>query len=197
MRAAVCGIAIVVLACCCAAAAPIHDAAAEGDLSTVTRLLDAGDDVNSRGDNGETALNLAILNGHTALAELLLSRGARPDSRNVGGFTALHAAAYAGDREIAAMLLARGADIDDQANKAGVSALSVASEENRLQVASLLIDRGASIELPEKNGYTPLTRAIWRGHGEMIQLLQSSGAQCQPIEILEEPAFSECVVGQK
>lgn len=151
MRAALTAIAI--WACCCAEAVPIHDAAAKGDLSIVAGLLEAGSDVNSQGDNGETVLNLAVLNGNVALTELLLSRGARLDSRNAGGFIALHAAAYAGNREIEAMLLDRGAEIDDQSNKAGVSALSIASEENRPRVAALFLERGASIELADNNAY--------------------------------------------
>ena len=63
-------------------------------------------------------------------------------------------------------------------------------------MAKVLIDHGADLEATEQNGYTALTRAIWRGQAEVISLLQKSGAKCQPVEVLEEPAYSDCMAGQ-
>ncbi len=63
-------------------------------------------------------------------------------------------------------------------------------------MVQLLIERGAALEATERNGYTPLTRAIWRGHSDVVAKLQQAGAKCQPIEILEEPAYSDCLAGQ-
>ncbi len=177
-------------------AGPLHEATRDGDLEQVRALIDAGADLDAQGDNGETALNAAILKGHVSVAGLLIDRGADLGARNRGGFTALHAAAYANAVEIAERLLGKGADVNDQQNKAGGTALSVASEEGHAGVVKVLIDRGADLEAGERNGYTPLTRALWRGHKEVVALLQKSGAKCQPVEILEEPAYSECVAGQ-
>ncbi len=179
-----------------ASAASLHVAARDGDLEQVRALIDAGADLNAQGDNGETALNTAILEGHVSVAGLLIDRGAHLGARNKGGFTPLHAAAYANAVEIAEQLLSRGADVNDQQNKAGGTALSVASEEGHAGVAKVLIVHGADLEAGERNGYTPLTRALWRGQNEVVALLQKSGAKCQPVEILEEPAYSECVAGQ-
>ncbi len=179
-----------------ASAASLHVAARDGDLEQVRALIDAGSDLNAQGDNGETALNTAILEGHVSVAGLLIDRGADLGARNRGGFTPLHAAAYVNAVEIAERLLGRGADVNDQQNKAGGTALSVASEEGHAGVAKVLIAHGADLEAGERNGYTPLTRALWRGQNEVVALLQKSGAKCQPVEILEEPAYSECVAGQ-
>ncbi len=179
-----------------AVAGPLDDAARDGDLERVRALIDAGADLDAQGDNGETALNTAILEGHVSVVGLLIDRGADLGARNRGGFTALHAAAYVNAVEIAERLLRKGADVNDQQNKAGGTALSVASEEGHAGVAKVLIAHGADLEAGERNGYTPLTRALWRGHKEVVALLQRSGAKCQPVEILEEPAYSECVAGQ-
>ena len=81
-------------------------------------------------------------------------------------------------------------------DKAGVTPLSVASEEGHPGLVKVLIDHGADLEAGERNGYTPLTRALWRGQKEVVALLQKSGAKCQPVAVLEEPAYSECVAGQ-
>ena len=177
-------------------AGPLHEAARDGDLEQVRALIDAGADLDAQGDNGETPLNTAILKGHVLVATLLIDRGAGIQARNKGGFTPLHAAAYANAVEIAEQLLSRGADVNDQMNKAGVTPLSVASEEGHPGGVKVLITHGADLEAGERNGYTPLTRALWRGQKEVMALLHSLGAKCQPVEILEEPAYSECVAGQ-
>ncbi len=177
-------------------AGPLHEATRDGDLEQVRALIDAGANLDVRGDNGETPLITAIIEGHVLVASLLIDRGAGIQARNKGGFTPLHAAAYANAVEIAEKLLSRGANIKDQLNKAGVSPLSVASEEGHPGLVKVLIGHGADLEAGERNGYTPLTRALWRGQKEVVALLQRSGAKCQPVEILEEPAYSECVAGQ-
>ncbi len=177
-------------------AGPLHEATRDGDREQVRALIDAGADLDAQGDNGETPLITAIIGGHVLVASLLIDRGADIQARNKGGFTPLHAAAYANVVEIAEKLLSRGADVKDQMNKAGVTPLSVASEEGHPGLVKVLIDHGADLEAGERNGYTPLTRALWRGQKEVVALLQKSGAKCQPVEILEEPAYSECVAGQ-
>ena len=177
-------------------AGPLHEATRDGDLEQVRALIDAGADLDAQGDNGETPLITAIIEGHVLVASLLIDRGAGIQARNKGGFTPLHAAAYANAIEIAEKLLSRGADVKDQMNKAGVTPLSVASEEGHPGLVKVLIGHGADLEAGERNGYTPLTRALWRGQNEVVALLQRSGAKCQPVEILEEPAYSQCVAGQ-
>jgi ankyrin repeat protein len=172
----------------------MHDAAHDGDLEAVRALVAEDAGLDSPGDNGETPLILAILEGHAAVAEVLVEQGADIHARNEGGFTPLHAAAYVGDVAVAEQLLAKGADVDDQQNKAGVSPLSVAAEQGRVAVAHLLIERGANLEAGELNGYTPLSRALWREQNEVVSLLQQSGATCQSIEILG-PAHARCVAG--
>jgi uncharacterized protein len=178
-------------------AGPLHDAASGGDTEKARAILDAGADPDAQGDNGETPLNLAILAGHDAVALVLLDAGASVEARNRGGFAPLHAAAHAGAPEIASTLLDRGADVNDRRNKAGVTPLSIAAEEGNAAVAKVLIDRGADIELAEQNGYTPLTRALWRNQEEVVALLQESGARCQDADILGEPAYSSCMAGQR
>ncbi len=177
-------------------AGPLHEATRDGDLEQARALVEAGADLDTQGDNGETPLTLAVLGGYVSVASLLIDRGADIQARNRGGFTPLHAAAYVNAVEIAEQLLGRGADVNDQMNKAGVTPLSVASEEGHVGVAKVLINHGADFEAGERNGYTPLTRALWRGQEDVVSLLQRLGAMCQPVEILEEPAYSECVAGQ-
>lgn len=175
---------------------PLHDAARDGDVEKVSGLIDEGVAMDILGDHGETPLILAILGGQPAVVGLLIEKGAGIRARNSGGFTALHAAAYVGDVDTAGKLLGKGASINDRENKAGVTPLSVAAEEGHVGMARILVEHGADLEAGERNGYTPLSRALWRDQKEVVSLLQQSGAACQPVEILGKPVHSRCVAGR-
>jgi ankyrin repeat protein len=54
----------------------LHIAARRGDLRTAKLLLNAGEDVNVRGDMGCTALHNALMKGEEAMAQFLLLNGA-------------------------------------------------------------------------------------------------------------------------
>jgi ankyrin repeat protein len=175
-------------------AGPLHDAARKGDLATVETLLAEGARIDERGANGETPLILAILAGKDAVAELLVAKGADVMARNEGGLTPLHAAAYTGSKSIAELLLDRGAALQDRANKAGATPLLVAAEENQVDVADFLIARGADINIPDRDGFTPLSQAWAKKRIEMVRLLKRHGAICQPAEFLgSEEYYRRCV----
>jgi ankyrin repeat protein len=176
-------------------AEPLHDAAHDGDVEKVSGLIDEGVAMDVLSDNGETPLNLAILGGQLAVVDLLIEKGADFRARNSGGFTALHAAAYVGDVDTASKLLGKGANVNDQENKAEVTPLSVAAEEGHVEMARVLVEHGADLEAVERNGYTPLSRALWRDQKEVVSLLHESGAACQPIGILGKAVHSRCVAG--
>jgi len=59
-----------------------------GHVDAARLLLDAGSDVNDKGPDGTSALHIASINAHWALASMLVDRG-RPNAESPGG-TALH-----------------------------------------------------------------------------------------------------------
>jgi ankyrin repeat protein len=176
---------------------PLHDAARGGDVERIRGLIDNDAELNVLGDTGETPLTIAILHGHSGVVDLLIEKGADIRARNGGGFTGLHAAAYVGDVRTATKLLRQGANIDDQENKAGVTPLSVSAEEGHVGVARVLIEHGANLEAGERNGFTPLSRALWRDQSEVVSLLQQAGAKCQSVNILGKAAHAQCVAGTR
>jgi ankyrin repeat protein len=177
-------------------AGPLHDAARAGDLEKVRALIDEGAAIDEPSSRGETPLILATLAGQKEVIELLIEKGAAIDGRNAGGFTPLHAAAYAGDAAIAELLLAKGADVNDAQNKAGVTPLFPAIEEDHKEVAELLITQGADLGSKEKAGYTALTRALFKGQGDMVILLRAHGAECQS-DVLSESQHQACLAAGK
>lgn len=89
--------------------APIHFAVQSGDEATVQALLDAGESVERRTEDGETPLILSLYRhvlrdvkppydtevvGDLAMATYLLDRGANPNGASKSGLTPLHAAVF-------------------------------------------------------------------------------------------------------
>ena len=92
--------------------APIHDAAARGDLAEVTRLLDGGVDVKAVTENGDTPLHYAALSGNAELVKLLLEKGADANAKESSGWTPLLAAAQNGQVDVCKLLLEKGAEVN-------------------------------------------------------------------------------------
>jgi ankyrin repeat protein len=95
---------------------PLLYAALSGDIETFRVLLAAGADVNEAAPDGMTALVLALIKKHEALAVDLLDRGADPNASGTG-YTALHVASAIGQPEAVKALLARGADVNSRLEK--------------------------------------------------------------------------------
>ena len=90
-------------------AQPLHFAAADGDVESVTLLLDRGAKINATTQDGWTALHFACLHGDKGLVQLLLDRGADVSMTTTAGVSALSIATSEGDRDIIELLLDRGA----------------------------------------------------------------------------------------
>lgn len=184
--------AILLLTGTAAFAGPLHDAAQNGDLDQVVRLLDEGASIGEPDEAGEPPLMIAALAGHEAVVALLLDRGADVAIRNRGGLTALHAAAYGGHEAVVRLLLERGAALEDRENLYKMTPLHAAAEEGHTGIVALFIESGADIEAKERNGYTPLTQAGWRQFWDAAGLLMKAGAECQPAELVGDWLFEEC-----
>jgi uncharacterized protein len=173
-------------------ATSLHEAAKRGDVERVQQLLDEGAAIDAKGQNDATPLILAALDGHVSVVKTLLSRGADIKARNKGGLTPLHAAAYGGHKKVVELLLAKGANTNDANNRFGVSPLHMAAEENRKSAVELLLANGANVKAKEINGYTPLSRAGFREHWEVVSLLMQHGAVCQPADKVGDWLYQEC-----
>ena len=85
-------------------------AASKGNFEMVRSLLDVRANVNSRRENGYTALRLARGPRKLDIMKLLLEKGADPNIKDeVGCMTALQDARMSGNRKLAELLLEAGA----------------------------------------------------------------------------------------
>jgi len=143
---------------------------------TALKLIEAGADVNARGDYGETPLTLALANGNVGLSTRLLKAGADPKTTRWNGETALMIAAGAGSVEEVKLLLDTGLDVNAAETEKGQNALMWAASEGHPDVVNLLIQRGANVNAATKNGFTALAFATMKNDSASVRLLVKAGA---------------------
>ena len=141
----------------------------EKHMGVVRLLLQAGADKDKDRitSHRRAALHIAVASGHSEVVKLLLKAGADTDNNPLGGQTALHLAAENGNLEIMRLLLEAGAD-KDKKDLHGRTALDVAAQEGRLEPVRLLLAAGA------KHFLKAMSIARWKGHKDVVQLLQDA-----------------------
>ncbi len=158
----------------CHGAAPsadIFDAVRAGDVEKVKALLQADPKLAAaRTEDGSTALHLAALEGHSAIARLLLDSQAQVNARGLREETPLHMAMYDGHREMAELLLSSQADISAQ-NTAGETPLHIAARKGHRELVALLLEHHADMNAKDRQDATPLHAAVAEGHKEVAELL--------------------------
>lgn len=114
----------------------LHLAALHGHPECVQMLVNAGAEVNPRGE-GWTALNYAAFSGRPEVAAFLIGEGAQIDARAPNGMTSLMLAARNGHATVVQLLLKTGADTSLRTPD-GKTALDIARAANQEQIAALL-----------------------------------------------------------
>lgn len=153
----------------------LHFAAREGQTEVCTYLLqDLKLPVDSKDDDGETALVHAARQGHTATAKYLIDHGADPTIASNLGTTALHHAAGIGDTELLEHLLARGINPDLESD-AGTPLVWAAGHAQPAAV-SVLLKYAANPNAETDDGITPLLSSVAAGSLACLELLIQAGA---------------------
>ena len=164
-------------------AAPLHDAAKEGDLALIAKLLDEGADVNKRSAIA-TPLYFAVQETQLEAVKLLLQRGADVEGKSEGG-TALHRAARAGSVDIAQVLLDHGAD-PNATFKDGINPLHLAAIGGHLEVVRLLLKHGADVNSVDAFGQPAIHFATLNEHDDVGRLLSENGSKPPEVELIAE-----------
>ena len=120
----------------------IRDAIDAGDMTALSRMLNATPADTVLGEDGRTVFMSAVEESNLPALELMVSRGAALDLKDKQGSTALAIAAQMGYQEAVEVLLAAGAD-PNVADAAGLTALDLAEEHGAHDTVAALLKAGA------------------------------------------------------
>jgi ankyrin repeat protein len=161
---------------------PLHVAAYGRHHEAMRALAAAGADPNALERDRYDIVTIAAVAGDVPTLQVALALGA--SARNVTSRydgTALIAAAHLGHAEVVRVLIRAGAPLD-HVNNLGWTALIesiVLGDGGPRHTDTLiaLIEAGANVNLPDRDGRTPLALAQARGHAAMVERLRRAGAR--------------------
>lgn len=145
--------------------------AARGDVNAMHALLEAGVDIESRNDHGETALIYATRSLNFQGVLTLLARGANPNAMTNHGATALHYAIKGNRADILRLLLERGAN-PNIADPAVPTPLVLAVVSGDVTLCNRLLAHGADPDLANGLGETALHAAVATNSACLTSLLE-------------------------
>jgi ankyrin repeat protein len=149
----------------------LRQAAIDGEVGTIQRLLNKGVNIDAGDERGWTALRCAVFQENTKVVKFLLKHGADPNTvESEQGSTPLHWAAQVGNAEIAKTLLEAGAEPNVRDTFSGSTPLYFAATGGYPETAKVLLAKGADPNMPDKYGdpllpqvYSAYRNALSRG----------------------------------
>ncbi|HEY0854474.1 MAG TPA: ankyrin repeat domain-containing protein [Devosia sp.] len=149
-------------------------------MSTITRLIAAGQAVDVRDRNGRTALLIATHANAVEAAAALIAAGADVNAKDGKEDTPYLYAGAEGRTAILKLTLANGANLKDT-NRFGGTALIPAAEKGHPDNVRLLLAAGVAVDHVNKLGWTALLEAVILTdggpvHQEIVRDLIAGGA---------------------
>lgn len=178
---------------------PLHDVTLKGDsclhiaalrsnynISNYLLATDAVSLVNATNLNGRTPLHIAAADKKDLLAVVLIRHGADPNAADVQNLTPLYEAAKNGNVKLARKLIALGADVATR-QKPGTETPLMASINHTFpnpEMTQLLLDHRADVDAVDKNGYSALMLAAYKGHEGICNKLLDKNADATKTDFI-------------
>ena len=155
------------------------DAANEGNLQKVTRMVEDGSNVNITNDMGVTPLHFAAVRGHKEVAEFLISKGADVNSQTEFGQTPLFWAAMKGKCDVIELLISKGSNVDTKDHKDRTplawACYGGYGKQVYVKCAEILIQNGADVNNVDEDGLSILSYPT-SGNKGCTEMLLKHGA---------------------
>lgn len=127
------------------------------------------ENLNQRGENGDSALMIAARDGKIEVVKELIEAGADVNHKNDDNNNALWPACRSENTEIIELLIAGKTDMDNQ-NANGSTALMYAASAGKEQVVRLLLKYGANPKLKNFDDFRAIDLA---STGEVLGMLKN------------------------
>ncbi|XP_068185584.1 ankyrin repeat and SOCS box protein 9-like isoform X1 [Antennarius striatus] len=164
---------------------PIHDAAFNGRLLALQRLIAQGACVNLNTLDKVSPLHGACIQGHVACAKLLVEKGANVNSSTVGGETPLSEACARGHVACMALLLQHGGNPSGSSQAS--SPIHKAAEKGQAECIEPLVQHGADVDQYINQSGVPLHVACSNQHLSTVKKLLQLGANANNCVSGESP----------
>lgn len=150
-------------------------------LEAVRFLVEAGADIRRTDSLKNDLLSVAAVSGQVEIVRLSIARGGPLTPINRYGGIPIIPAAHYGHVEVVRELIKAGSPLD-HVNSLGWTALIEAvilgdGGPRHRAIVELLVEAGANMNLPDREGRTPLTLARQRGQTEIVRYLENKGAK--------------------
>jgi uncharacterized protein len=161
---------------------PLHVAAHFRHHEAARALLRLGAHANALDAQRYDIVTIAAVNNDVEMLKLALAGGTNPKAiTSPYEGTALIAAAHLGHAEIVRVLIDAKAPLD-HVNNLGWTALMESivlgnGGRNHTDTLAALVKAGANVNIPDRQGITPLGHAKGRGYAEMVRILEAAGAR--------------------
>ena len=147
------------------------------DLEMAKLLVQFKANVNQQADNLDSPFLYAGATGQTEMLKLFLENGARFDVFNRYNGSALIPACERGHVETVRLLANTKGYPIDHVNRLGWTALMEAivlgdGSKKYQEIVQILKDAGSKMDIPDKDGVTPLQHATNRGFVEIVKIIQ-------------------------
>ncbi|KAK3322766.1 ankyrin repeat-containing domain protein [Apodospora peruviana] len=154
----------------------LHYAAATGQASAVATLATIGAGLNIATVNDETALVLAVDNGHQCAVIELIDAGADVNHFASQGFSPLTTACRRNDVEMVRLCLMMGADPSLEDGYSSTPLICAVKPDDDITILRELIEAGAEVDALCRPGMSALGMAVREGYLDAVKLLLANGA---------------------
>ena len=155
-------------------------AAASGDVEGVRAAVADGADLETRDEQGRTALLLAATHDHVEVAEVLVEQGASADALDDRHDTPWLVTGVTGSVAMLEALLPADPDLTIRNRYGGVSVIP-ASERGHVEYVRRVVETDIDVDHVNDLGWTALLEAVILGdggprHQEIVRILLAAGA---------------------
>ncbi|XP_053669806.1 tyrosine-protein kinase Shark [Anopheles nili] len=153
----------------------LHRATKESNYTVVSELLKCGyRNIDSKNQDGQTAVHLACLHADDKILQKLIERGANINSRDAKGNTPLHyACAKKNGLEMVRMLVEASANLQARNSETGWVPLHEAAENGNIDAIQELLRRRVPHRPRSNFGEMPSDLARLRGHYQVVEFLNA------------------------